>query len=103
MYISDGRTVKDACFFVGISDMTLARWRKRYPDFDEEYLKAVESLQKKEPKSSWSLFVMATPLLMPVVELISHGAHFTSGSASIQTSIRQCARRQTYSGNMLRN
>ena len=43
MYISDGRTVKDACFFVGISDMTLARWRKRYPDFDEEYLKAVES------------------------------------------------------------
>ena len=43
MVISQGRTVKDVCSFVGISDMTLARWRRRYPDFDEEYLKAVES------------------------------------------------------------
>ena len=43
MYISDGRTVKDACSLVGISDMTLTRWRRQHPDFDEEYLKAVES------------------------------------------------------------
>lgn len=43
MYIRDGRTVKDACSLVGITDMTLSRWRKCYPDFDAEYLKAVES------------------------------------------------------------
>ena len=43
MYISNGRTVKDACSFVDISDMTLTRWRRQHPDFDEEYLKAVES------------------------------------------------------------
>ena len=43
MYIRDGRTVKDACSFAGISDITLTRWRRQYPDFDEEYLKAVES------------------------------------------------------------
>ena len=43
MYISDGRTVKDACSLVGISDMTLTRWRRQHPDFDEGYLKAVES------------------------------------------------------------
>ena len=43
MYIRDGRTVKDACSFVSISDMTLTRWRRQHPDFDEEYLKAVES------------------------------------------------------------
>lgn len=40
-YISDGRTVTDACSLVGITDMTLSRWRKRYPDFDADYLKAV--------------------------------------------------------------
>ena len=43
MYIRDGRTVKDVCTLVGISDMTLTRWRRQHPDFDEEYLKAVES------------------------------------------------------------
>lgn len=43
MYIRDGRTVKDVCSLVGISDMTLTRWRRKHPDFDEEYLKAVES------------------------------------------------------------
>ena len=43
MNIRDGRTVKDACSLVGITDMTLSRWRKRYPDFDMDYLKAVES------------------------------------------------------------
>ncbi|MBQ8984267.1 helix-turn-helix domain-containing protein [Candidatus Saccharibacteria bacterium] len=43
MYIRDGRTVKDTCFLVGITDMTLSRWRKRYPDFDADYLKSVES------------------------------------------------------------
>lgn len=43
MFISQGRTVKDTCSLVGISDMTLARWRRKHPDFDEEYLKAVES------------------------------------------------------------
>lgn len=43
MHIRDGRTVKDACSFVGISDMTLTRWRRKHPDFDEEYLKAIES------------------------------------------------------------
>lgn len=43
MYIRDGRTVKDACSLVGITDMTLSRWRKRYPDFDANYLKAIES------------------------------------------------------------
>lgn len=43
MHISSGRTVKDACLAVGISDMTLTRWRRQHPDFDEEYLKAVES------------------------------------------------------------
>lgn len=43
MNIRDGRTVKDACSLVGITDMTLSRWRKRYPDFDADYLKAVES------------------------------------------------------------
>lgn len=43
MYISDGRTVKDVCSLVGISDMTLTRWRRKHPDFNEEYLKAVES------------------------------------------------------------
>ena len=40
-HIRDGRTVKDACSLVGITDMTLSRWRKRYPDFDADYLKAV--------------------------------------------------------------
>ncbi len=43
MNIRDGRTVKDVCSLVGITDMTLSRWRKRYPDFDTDYLKAVES------------------------------------------------------------
>ena len=43
MYIRDGRTVKDACSLVSISDMTLTRWRRQHPDFDAEYLKAVES------------------------------------------------------------
>ena len=43
MYIRNGRTVKDACSFVGVSDMTLTRWRRRHPDFDKEYLKAVEN------------------------------------------------------------
>ena len=43
MYIRDGRTVKDVCSLVGISDMTLTRWRRQHPDFDEEYLKAVEN------------------------------------------------------------
>ena len=43
MYIRDGRTVKDVCSLVGISDMTLTRWRRQHPDFDEKYLKAVES------------------------------------------------------------
>ena len=43
MNIQDGRTVKDTCSLVGITDMTLSRWRKRYPDFDMDYLKAVES------------------------------------------------------------
>ena len=43
MYIRDGRTVKDACSLVGISDMTLTRWRRRFSDFDADYLKAVES------------------------------------------------------------
>lgn len=43
MNIQDGRTVKDVCSLVGITDMTLSRWRKRYPDFDMDYLKAVES------------------------------------------------------------
>ena len=42
MYIRDGRTVKDACSLVGISDMTLTRWRRRFPDFDADYLKADE-------------------------------------------------------------
>lgn len=41
--IRDGRTVKDVCSLVEISDMTLTRWRRKYPDFDAEYLKAVES------------------------------------------------------------
>lgn len=40
-HISNGRTVTDACSLVGITDMTLSRWRKRYPDFDADYLKAV--------------------------------------------------------------
>ena len=43
MNIQDGRTVKDACSLVGITDMTLSRWRKRYSDFDMDCLKAVES------------------------------------------------------------
>lgn len=43
MYIRDGRTVTDACSLVGITDMTLSRWRKRNPDFDADYLRAVES------------------------------------------------------------
>lgn len=38
-----GRTVKDACSLVSISDMTLSRWRKRYSDFDADYLKAIEN------------------------------------------------------------
>lgn len=42
-YIRDGRTVKDTCSLVGISDMTLTRWRRRFSDFDADYLKAVES------------------------------------------------------------
>ena len=42
-YIRDGRTVKDACSLVNISDMTLTRWRRRFPDFGADYLKAVES------------------------------------------------------------
>ncbi|MBQ8985102.1 helix-turn-helix domain-containing protein [Candidatus Saccharibacteria bacterium] len=40
-HIRDGRTVKDACSLVGISDMTLSRWRRRFSDFDAEYLEAV--------------------------------------------------------------
>ena len=42
-YIRYGRTVKDACSLVGISDMTLTRWRRRFSDFDTDYLKAVEN------------------------------------------------------------
>ena len=42
-HIREGRTVKDACSLVGISDMTLTRWRRRFSDFDADYLKAVES------------------------------------------------------------
>ena len=42
MYVEDGRTVKDICQAIGISDMTLLRWRRRYPDFDEQYINAVK-------------------------------------------------------------
>ena len=41
-YIRDGRTVKDVCSLVGISDMTLTRWRRRYPEFDAQYINAVK-------------------------------------------------------------
>lgn len=40
--VRDGRTTKDACRLVGITDMTLSRWRKRYADFNAEYLKAID-------------------------------------------------------------
>ena len=54
MYISDGRTVKDVCSLVGISDMTLTHWRRQHPDFDEEYLKSVESQWRSLCKKDWS-------------------------------------------------
>ena len=53
MYISDGRTVKDVCSLVGISDMTLTHWRRQHPDFDEEYLKSVESQWRSLCKKDW--------------------------------------------------
>lgn len=42
MCIEQGRTVKDACEVAGISDMTLTRWRRNFPDFNEAYLVALE-------------------------------------------------------------
>ena len=41
MYIEEGRTVKDVCRLCGIRDMTLGRWRKRFPDFNKAYIDAV--------------------------------------------------------------
>lgn len=40
--IADSRTIKDTYKLVGISDITLTRWRRCFPDFDADYLKAVE-------------------------------------------------------------
>ena len=42
MYIEEGRTVKDVYRLYGITDITLDRWRKRFPDFNEAYMKAVK-------------------------------------------------------------
>lgn len=41
MYTSEGRTVRDICKLLDITDMTILRWRRRYPDFDEQYLNAI--------------------------------------------------------------
>ena len=41
-YVSEGRTVRDICQLLDIADMTILRWRRLYPDFDEEYLNAVK-------------------------------------------------------------
>lgn len=41
-YVEQGRTVKDACKAASISDMTLTRWRRSFPEFDEAYLTALE-------------------------------------------------------------
>ena len=43
MYTSEGRTVRDICKMLDITDMTILRWRRRYPDFDKEYLIAVRT------------------------------------------------------------
>ena len=43
MYTAEGRTVKDICKTLNITDMTILRWRRRYPDFDEQYLSAVRT------------------------------------------------------------
>lgn len=34
-FIREGLTIKDACYGVGISTDTFARWRNRYPEFNE--------------------------------------------------------------------
>lgn len=43
MYTAGGRTVRDICKLLDITDMTILRWRRRYPDFDEQYLSAVRT------------------------------------------------------------
>ena len=40
--IRSGFTVKAACAMVGVTDMTLSRWRRRHPDFDADFKKATE-------------------------------------------------------------
>ena len=51
--IRKGYTVKMACKCVDITDMTLGRWRDRYPDFNKRYIHAanrqwenIEALQR---------------------------------------------------------
>lgn len=39
-YISDGLTVRDACYGAGISEDTFCRWRKEKPEFNEAINKA---------------------------------------------------------------
>lgn len=41
--IRSGFTVKAACAMVGVTDITISRWRRRYPDFDAAF-KVQESL-----------------------------------------------------------
>lgn len=42
-YISDGLTVRDACYGAGISEDTFCRWRKEKPEFDEAIEKATKA------------------------------------------------------------
>ena len=40
--IRGGFTVKMACAIAGVSDMTLSRWRRQYPEFDANFRKATD-------------------------------------------------------------
>lgn len=42
-YISDGLTVRDACYGVGISEGTFCRWRREKPEFARLVQKATEA------------------------------------------------------------
>ena len=43
MYTQQGYTVRNICRTLDITDMTILRWRRRYPEFNERYLSAVRT------------------------------------------------------------
>ena len=51
-YISDGLTIRDACYGVGISEDTFWRWRRQRTDF-------AEAIQTATPQHQWSSEALA--------------------------------------------